>query len=458
MEGIFGKLFEKLWFKPISIVVLVILHFLLIPTLMPSQEESYTVFFIVCILIFILDLYYLKCFMKHFRLPKAKEKDLAILFVIDVANNKQFKDCQRKIIKHFSETIISNQIPFKVLYIQYHNLKKIDIKLEKDQKKLLEKTNCRYLIQIKIDSDDDDNANNYEMTINTGVIYSAYNQEQHQKFLKELYNISLNCRTLRYEKKEKIQVLHFTTEQMAYACKYIFGLTYLLDGNLDQAEIIFRELLLLVNQKKIKDPVGKILNKILPLRCWEIQFLLAIKYYEEYNDTEKEESIDKMHIHLNNANEYYPNTYGYYLNMAIYHVLKNRAINEAKSCIKKCKEITPNGSWKYSEAFLLAYESHSPLTIYRKYKQAFRVEFNLQRLTIFIERILDEEPDKNILRFALGLLYNEIGNTQLMQKNFKDFLNNNNKILDDKLIRLLKDKFSIEYETHLKVLEFKNLN
>lgn len=430
MEGFLGSILYRVWLKPNSLIVLLLLNILLIATTLPQGENPTCLLFILLSLCCLaLDIFYIVGVVDHNKYPRAKDRDTAVLFIIDAESIKQFEDTKRKMVDSFSYAInMSTDISFKVLYLKYHKVNKIDMSMVKNQRLVLEKTNCRYLIHVRVICDDIDDENQYEMTINTGIIHRSYADDIQKKFISVFNSIvSLYAETQQYLKSEKIQIIKAKTDQMVNVCKYIFGITHYLEGDLKQSLIIFRDLYEVIRLSKRNEPVRNKLKSILPTRCYEVYYISALQEYEMYKNTKDKKHLELMSFNLNKANDNIPETYDYYLLMAVFHVLFNRAITKAIDCIKNCKRILPNGNWKYSQAFILAYEGRSPLLVYRHYKAAFRIDYNIVELIVFIEEILETETDRNVLRFALGLLYEKIDDKELMHTCFMEFITNADK-------------------------------
>jgi len=119
---------------------------------------------------------------------------------------------------------------------------------------------------------------------------------------------------------------------------------------------------------------------------------------------------------LEQFNHYLPETYGYYLDSAMLAILLDRDSSLSSRYVNKCREIGERNDWRYSDAFLAAYEDRNPLTVYRKYQAAFKSEFNTLLIIDFIECLLEEEPHRGSLHLSLILCYKEVGDYVLMHR------------------------------------------
>jgi len=86
-----------------------------------------------------------------------------------------------------------------------------------------------------------------------------------------------------------------------------------------------------------------------------------------------------------------------------------RKVNEAIDYIVRAKAIATNNVWMYSMAFLLLYSDQHEEAL-RYYNNVARSSYHgemslIDQVIVFIKKVIDEEPDKYTLYFALGFLY-----------------------------------------------------
>lgn len=421
MESLAKKLLERLWPNPISILIIIIIFSLGSTVVIPKQSNDslipLIVYIIASIVIILISIFAL---IKAYRLPKARIDSCAILFIVDTETDRQFLEIKRKLIDEFAILMkgFSSSV-FEVLYIPHCRVASI-VKHTKEQNiNLLLKTRCNFLINVRLISDDSTNSEYYEMATDFAVLHPTYKSEISDRFQEELFTVTKNSRNIKYNKQNKIKIIKNASKSFTLICTYFFGLCFYLNNDLNEASKICDELYCLVFSTKLNESVINYLKSNLPRLCFEIYCSKAWRSLDKYNTDYQETYLDEFENYLIKANEYLPNTYEFYLNQASYHFLKNRNIYEARICLKECGKITKNNTWRYSEAFLFAYEGKNLLTTYRKYKQAFDISYNLVDLAKFIEHILDVEPDKDGLHFALGLIYHELGDDKLMRDHFE---------------------------------------
>lgn len=200
----------------------------------------------------------------------------------------------------------------------------------------------------------------------------------------------------------------FTAETLETIAKYIVGTASLLSNDYSYAADRFREL-----SASLKDEVSALesINKIrkrIPERLQEAlrgQLATLSRSYTRLRDKKIVQQIEKVTQELDRLNlKLYP----VMLEKAIVQFVLHRNIEEAKRILRDCrKDDDDDATWRWSLAFLLAYEGDLE-GAYRTYQDAFDKPQNNDRLPVeveeFIAIILAEEPDKKQLYFALGLI------------------------------------------------------
>ena len=164
---------------------------------------------------------------------------------------------------------------------------------------------------------------------------------------------------------------------------------------------------------------------------------MMMKDFDAFYLDENEGVLNDINSKLEEINSIIPNTYDYYLGKAFFHVAYNANIHAARECVKTCKQYKGQNSWRYSDAFLAAYEMRSPLLIYRKYATAFKYEQDLNRIVYYIEYMLDKEPERIGLHLAAGLVYHEIDEKQLSTEHLQQYLS---ECWNDGLFHILTEK------------------
>ena len=162
----------------------------------------------------------------------------------------------------------------------------------------------------------------------------------------------------------------------------------------------------------------------LPIRLTDVYLTKARFTYEEWRQSKDLEEMNRVKQYLDKLKIVDPGNYGGHLLRAIWYFVSNRNVAAAKSEIRNCKT-QRDGTWRFSYAFLLAYEGKMERAV-RMYRSAFRsyceerVFFEVEE---FICWVLELEPDKVQLHFCLGLLnFFAKGDKARALKDFKKFL------------------------------------
>lgn len=346
---------------------------------------------------------------------RAHKGKTGIIIYINAFDKTTYKNTVRKFGDEFKNNLSEG---FDVIFAPY-GIQPIEYRSRKIVKFLQRKKSLLFL-NIGIDSDIDGNVVNYDMKISGTIIHSPYPQNVEKEFSK-VFNESLKkFQEIVFPSKDMIKKMQVTAGDASVACEYVVGLSLFLNGNFDKAEIILYTLLSKVSDKSKWNGMDISINMIRFEMFSARAAVLIEKYQVAYADNTL---LDKMNEYLEKANSCIKNTYFYCLNKAYYCVAKNGDVKKAKEYINLCKQKkNAPGDWKYSEAFLKAYENRSVSAICSSYKTALRVPCNIQYLITFIETFLSKEPERSGLYLALGILYDYLGDEKLKKENIDDYI------------------------------------
>lgn len=362
---------------------------------------------------------------KNNTLPRAKFGNIAVLFIIKAADKKDYDLLNKQLVERFDEVMrTGSKINFQVLYIDYYQLKQkqYDLLNETSLIKLLQKTNCVFCIQINTYSSKGTRIAEFEMEIKTGVIHPAYQEDIARSFIKEMEICTKPLNNIPRVSNGQINFLYNTAQFLSYTCRYVIGLMAMIEKDLGFSNIIFNELRESLIDEETYSKITTLLLNSVNHHCYNLNIYLSHNYYTSYEDTGNLSALNDMEDHLYMANEIFPNTYYYHLEIAIVHVLKYRDYATAQKHIDECRVQDSNGDWRYSDAFLFAYNSKNTWKIYGKYRSALKYDTELGSVIYFIEKVMQKEPDKFTLHLALGLLYEKADSTRLMKHHFTLFM------------------------------------
>jgi len=438
MDNFLDKCIDKLWLRPISLPILYIIALLGALGQLPDPPNPITLkHYCIWALFFIVTITYTIEVIRHNTLPKAKDALSSVLFIIDTESEQFYKDVEKKLISEFEYyTTDGSGKKYSAICIDQQRLKNFDFWNKDTMTKLLYKVNCMLVVLVKHRVDSVTDAENFMMHINYAILHPTLEQNLHELLKLDMQNLSAPLRTRKFCKSETINEMMYTAASLSIICQYLIGLVLLLSGRLHDAYGHFSTLRNhIINTKPncLVSGFNEVLDNRLLVTCKALKNEDLDDFYLNKNET----ALEKINSRLEEINSITPNTYEYYLEKAFFHVARNSNIAAARDCVKVCKQFKNQNSWRYSDAFLTAYENRPPLMIYRKYSTAFKYDQDLSRIVDYIEYILDKEPDRIGLHLAAGLVYHEIDQKQLSTEHLNLYLK---ECSNDSFSKILIDK------------------
>lgn len=410
---------ERFWLKKVSIIVAIAIEAIAIILLFPDDISQISFkFWIVIATSSVVCFTYIILTIKSNTLPKVPTNSTGVLFVITAENKKTFQHAEFCLARKFEElSKVYGIQKFKVVCLENDRVKKYDLSEKSDAIKLLNKVNCLFCVQTTCTVDDVNNAENYEMRINFGFIHQVLAPKSDELLKQEMRLFTNNLVLQNFSRNNSIQVFSTTAESLTYICAYFLGVTVFIGKDFSSAQNIFHKIKGQLHTKEISRKLKDVLSPIISKRIFECYSNLALLEEKYFKDSRDKEHLVKYKHFLELANEENPNTYTYFLNNAWLEIMLNRDPKKSSEFIDKCRNFIGESSWRYSDAFLSAFEDENPLKTYRKYKAAFKYDYNLVSIIEFIEFILEEDFWRKSLHLPLILLYCEIHDYQLMRKN-----------------------------------------
>ncbi len=410
---------EKFWGKPISIYFLFSLLAIGSIPFIPNQQESSIKIILYLIFSGIIFVFYFGYVIYNNRFPCCKRNEIGVLFVLKVASEQQYKEFKFSIENNFKENLKSKTVKIAPIFIKADTLKNYNMKNVTNMAKLLVKTNCYFCIELFIEADSYNNPTEYMTTIHTGVLHPNVSKNSLDFLMKNLSFGSKPIRSIKFNSKEKIATLKIASNYLTTLSEYTIGILLIMCNRIDDAISVLSNLHSNTNNNHI-------LYNMICEALYEASLHKSADDFDKYRDTHDEFYLSEVEKNLSLANTALPNQYGYHLNMGKLMFLKYNNIALAKKHIENCKKINDNDYWKYSEAFLIAYESDNPNVVYGKYRALKNNGYNLIEITSFIESVLKENNGKCILHLALGVLYDINNYPKLASCHFKQFVDNYN--------------------------------
>ena len=431
MESFFEKLLDKYFLSLKSIPLVWGIVILTSLSNIPENISGATwkQYCVIALGVLVAIVYTISCIIRY-NLPKGKKRDSSVLFIIDTENHQLFKEVEYKLVSEFEDySRNSFGTAFEAVCVEKERVHKFDISKSASAIELLEKTNCVFLISVRYSVDSVNNAEHYKMQINYRSFLPSIDEEIRNDFLQtDINNLYSSIKCKKFDKAHLIDEMAFTAITINIICRYIIGLAALLSGRIVQSydllHDVYHSILSMGNEKLFPEKFFSILKMRLFFSCIQV----AVYYQKQFNLCKDCELLNKMDAKIDEANVLYPNTYDYFLMKAFILVAQDGSMSTVKHCIEMCKKSNLHGDWKYSEAFISAYEEMPGSVIYEKYMKAFAVDHDLLQIADYIEYILDQRPDHISLHLAAGLVYDKMRNGGLAKEHLDIYF----KVKDDK--------------------------
>jgi hypothetical protein len=439
MGELVGLLFRKELMRPIGIVLGSILYYYLIRVFLPLVCTGYD-YWILFVLITLAYILYIVLIVKKMMFPRASRNKAGVLFVISSENKKTYDHIKQCLVEKFANlSENSKAAPMQIIYIEKERVRRFDFGKQADIEKLLLKTNCLFVVNTLYTTDDADHSESLELVINLEYLNPTVKEEIVRVLKSEIDFLTARIKCQLFARSNSIQTFNATAQTLSYVCKSFLGITYIFSKDFVKALDIFNEIIYTVEQLPACEAIPPDFIFIIKMRAYQVCYALARPQLALFKRTRDLEYIKKYKSLVDQANELLPNTYGYYLDCAMLTLVIERDSTRAAQYIELCRKMVGREEWRYSEAFLCAYDNIHPLKLYRKYKSAFNTPVNILDIIEFIECILDEEPERGTLHLALVFIYNQIGDSILLHRHlaqYKKWISG--KTIDTETIDLLK--------------------
>lgn len=403
---------------------------------------------------------------KRYGFPKNKKDNVGIIICIRTENDKQKIRLKNDFVRRINESIAQNNLASVINVILLNNYqadllagilynysKKIEEirksgiapeKVSQDVRKWLKaqkKINGHFFVWGNV-KERQDEENKYFFDLEALVIHNPINIA----LQKEIANDFLTVWYKKISFQEKIEFKGFilTADLVYIAIKYIIGIAALFSGdpflainlhaNLEGDFSKFNPLP--PNLQKIKNKLSNIIA--------EENLIIARRHYFNNNLVEAKKYIDESF-------KYLKENYSGYLLKAIIDFVIDKNPDEALKSIRSAKQYSENdGTWRYSEGFLLMYleKFDEALKIYKKILENTypNEDITLKEIFTFNENFLKAFPDKIQSYFIIGYLkYKKELNYPEALRNFEIFLD---KSKNDQKLKVLSER-AMSYKAEL---------
>lgn len=358
------------------------------------------------------------------KLPRNKPNKLGIVIAIKTENDVEKKKLQNNLLVELNTYLSNSRIPpiFNVIELGEKWAQKIND--GPTALSYLRRVRGHFMVYGQMLKGKMKNGQvHYKFRLEGAVIHRPIERFYSDQLSKEF--TELLSKKVTFPEDEELLGFEFTQQWLGVVTKYIIGIAAFLSGDLDLSFDIYNQL-----DKELKNiqeaiPAVIEIKRRLPKRIYEVALGFTHKLYYQYTKTRQVEYIKRSKIYLDLLLSLAPNDYTSGLQRAIYYFLIERDISRSKKELDRVKDNPFDLTWRYSMAFLLAYEERlmEAKKQYDKIVKGYsngRIICDCER---FINDILDAEPNKYGLYFLRGYLNFKIKlDLVLAKKDFEDFL------------------------------------
>ena len=335
--------------------------------------------------------------------PKNK-KNLGILIAITTENKEEYTHLKNDLIDKIRNTIEKHGMDKTFCVLELQEFRSKQIKNQTLALHHLKKTKCDLIIYgLCKRRFNKEGGESYYIDAEAAVIHDPIPKIIGDQFSREF--AELFPRKVTFQTKEEILGFEVTQQWMSVVARYIIAITLNFSKNFDESLLIFQELSEELKSSNFNIEQINKLNSRMPK--WIVVNSLNIlnKKYFIYRKFKEFKFLEEMEPFLKLVSKIDPSNYHAHLMRAVFLFLAKRDVAGAKKEIKKSKN-NIDVSWRYSHAFLAAYEGNLDVAE-KQYKKAFKCVVtadSLFQIEEFIYDVLAIEPDKCQLWYCIGML------------------------------------------------------
>lgn len=335
--------------------------------------------------------------------PKNVKGKVGIIIAITTENKNEHLKLKSDLISQVKNTIRTRGLESVFNVIELPEYYAAEIQDYPTSLRVLEGSKAHFIIYGVCKRRMEGGKEHYFIASEAAVIHKPIPKIVSNKLSKEF--AELFPRRVAFPIADEISGFEITREWVGVVSRYIIGIASFLSGDFKLSFNLFEELRNELTLVKINIEQIKKLRLRLPQRISESALALASRLYFIYRRTKDDNLLTKMKPFLDILKNIDPNNYSAHLLRGIYLFLVERNIEEAKKEIKRSQNHL-DATWRYSEAFLYAYEGNLDKAE-GSYKKAFRAEVTsdvIFQTEEFIHDVLEIEPQRCQLWYCLGMI------------------------------------------------------
>lgn len=297
--------------------------------------------------------------------------------------------------------------------------KTIDIQ---SAEKLRLKIRCHFFLFGRVRKRDIANTTRYFLELDGIVAHKAIAPEIQERFSAEFG--ALLPRKMEADETVSFVAFDFTSRLADAVSKYIIGIAMTLSGFYDEAESMLREASSLASKVNPKPPTCEKIVEQVEREVSAINLIRADACYARWRDEGFDEGeLENMGAALEEVNHASRPALVF---KAIHLFLASRDTHGARNLLYQIKKSARDGVWEYNQGFLFAYDGN--LKKARKHfirgaHERIPLRKIIAELELFICWVIEQEPDRHQLHFALGLLnWHLKGDFSRAIQDFQEFL------------------------------------
>lgn len=401
------ELVVKLWdevknnyYSPIGlflgILIIIITFISIIGLSIYLMQKLIVLFFLIILWVFIW--LYIR------RVPRNKYPHVGFIVSIITENESDQIKLKSDFIDTLSSLLDLKDLKYKFQLIIYPNYYAKRITNSEIAGKYLLKSNASFMIFGKCRLRKDNGKDTYILDINGIVKHKEISKEVKDKLSAEFSEVL--PKRIKISLENDLRSFEITSQIIDITSKYIISIASIITGDLDYSITLLNSLKPILSNFNQNIPFIKLVKERSIRRLSVIYNIKATIEYNKYRKTKDKEQLSllKSYLDLVEGKDKFDIYYCSLLKSIYYFLIKD--IPKAKNELSICQGIDIDSNWRLSKAFLHAYENDL-LKAHSEYKKAFKKNIGYNTtfdVEIFINDVLEEEPDKHQLYFCLGLI------------------------------------------------------
>lgn len=359
------------------------------------------------------------------RLPRVPRKKVGFGVAILYEEGSDGKKIQADFAGKLRELVlVSSRLRYTFHFVEFKDRVARRF-VEGEHERLAIKTNCHFVIYGRAKSRNLFGDPSYVMELKGVVRHGPIQADLGLKF-REDFSQLLPSRVV-IKDPDSLLLFEFAARHIDVVARYIIGVAAALSGDVPYAEQLLLDARARLEEiSKTGDaPVLATLRSRIASRLGEVYDSLLSDAQRKYILKRDLEALKESARLLAKRREVAKDNYFTRQAAALCAFLLDKDIELARREYAGCRHVD-DGSWRYGEAFLTAYEGDLDRA-YREYCSAFSAPLQDASVPIqceeFIQLSLEREPDRYWLHFCLGMINHRVkGDLLAASRDFQHFL------------------------------------